>query len=177
MCEARAHRLHLGEVFSVLGEQGHPAGDEDSGQMAVSSQGHHHGGQALVAGCHSHHAPGGGQGAGEAPQNDGSVIAIGQGIEHAGGALRAAVAGIAAEDREGDCAVGLEDTGGLFHEKGHFPVPGMQAECDGGAVRIADASRGGEHEELGTAQLGGIPSHPGVLRPTENITAWRVLQE
>ena len=40
-------------------------------------------------------------------ENGGGVVAIRQAVEHAGGALRAAVAGVGAISREGDCASAL----------------------------------------------------------------------
>ena len=50
------------------------------------------------------HAAARGQRADQAAEHGGGVVAIGQAVEHAGGALRAAVAGVGAERGEGNGA-------------------------------------------------------------------------
>ncbi len=100
--EADADGLDFAGVFAVFGWEGDAAGDEDGGEIAASGEGHHHGGEAFVAGGDAHDAAAAREGADEAAEDDGGVVAVGEGIHHAGGALGAAVAGIGAEAGEGD---------------------------------------------------------------------------
>ena len=177
VCEAGSHGLDLGEVFSFLGEKGHPARDQDAGKLASPGEGHHHGWESFVAGGHAHDSLRGGQGAGESSEDNCGIIAIGQRIEHPGRPLGAAIAGVTAEGREWNPTLLLEDRGGLLHEEGDFPVPGVQAKCGGSAIRLTDAAGGGEHEKLRASEGGRVPAHAGVLGPAEDVPAGGVAQE
>ncbi len=168
--------LDLAGVFTFFREQADTAGNQHGGKVAGGGEGHHHGGQSLVAGGDAQDAGAGGQRADEAAEDGGGVVAIGQRIEHAGGALGAAVAGVGAVGGEGDGAVGLELFGGGVHEQADFPVAGVVAESDGRAVGGADSAMGAEDEELLTAERGRVPAHAGVLAQAEEV-AGRAVEE
>src|ERR1019366_367627 len=131
MSEAGAGGLDFAGVFTLFGEQGDAAGDQDAGQRWRAGKSHHHGGQALVAGGDADHGGRGGQRADEAAEDTGGVVAVGQRIEHAGGTLGAAVAGVGAIGGEGDGAERLQFLGGGVHEQADFPVAGVIAARDG----------------------------------------------
>ena len=172
--EAGADRLRLARVLAVAGGQGHAAGNDHRGQVAAGGEGHGHRRQPLVAGGHAHHRLARGQRAHEAPQDDGGVVAVGQAVEHAGRALRASVAGIGAERGERNAAEPADLLRGGLDEEADLPVPGVIAERERRAVRIADAAEGAEHEHLGAPQVGGRPAHSDVLRPAEDVAAGTV---
>ena len=172
--EAGAGGLDLAGVFAFFGEQGDAAGNQHAGQVARGGEGHHHGGEALVAGGDAEDAAARGQRADEAAEDGGGVVAVGQGIEHAGGALGAAVAGVGAVGGEGDGAERLQFFGGGVHEQADFPVAGVVAEGDGRAVGGADAAVGAEDEEFLAAERGRVPAHAGVLAPAEEVAGGAV---
>ena len=116
------------------------------------------------------------QRADQPPQDHRGVVAIGQAVHHAGGALRAAVAGIGAEAGEGDAAERLQLVRRRLHEQADFPVAGVIAERDGRAVGVADAAGRAEDQELAAAQFGRLPAHADVLRPAEQVAARRFAQ-
>ena len=58
-------------------------------------------------------------------KDGGRIVAIRQAVEHAGGALGAAVAGVRAIGREGDGAQRLEFACRGFHQQADFPVAGV----------------------------------------------------
>ena len=169
--KARAQALHSPGVFAVLRRQRDAAGHEHAGQIAHGGQRHHHGGQALVASGDPEHALARGQRADEPAKDHGGVVAIGQAVHHSRRPLRAAVAGIGDEGREGQALEPLELGGGGLHQQAHFPVPRVISQRDGMAVGSAHAALGGEHEELGTSELARIPAHTRVLRQPEEISA------
>ncbi len=166
---ACADGLDLAGVFAVFGKQCDAAGDEDAGQRAGGGQRHHHGGEALVAGGDAEDAGAGGERAHEAAKDDGGVVAVGEGVEHAGGALGAAVAGVGAGSGEGDGVHGFEFAGGFGYEGADLPVTGVEAEGDGRAVCGAKAAVGAEDEDFGAEDAGGIPAHADVLAEAEEI--------
>ncbi len=98
--KACADGLHFGRVFARLGQQRDPAGHQHRGLRAQRRQRHHHRGQTLVACGHAHDAFARGQRAHQPSQHRCGIVAIGQRVHHACGALRAAVAGIGAGSRE-----------------------------------------------------------------------------
>ena len=100
-------------VFAFVGEQGDTAGDEDAGHGSGGGEGHHHGGQALVAGGDAEDAFARGERAHEAAEDDCGVVAIGERIEHAVGALGSAVAWVGDGSGEGGCAMIAEFAGGF----------------------------------------------------------------
>ena len=100
--EARPDGLNLAGIFSIAGWQGYAAGNNDRGKITAAGQGHHHGGQALVAGRHTHDAFAGGQAARQTAQHHGSVVAVRQAVHHACGALGAAVARIGHKPGKGN---------------------------------------------------------------------------
>jgi hypothetical protein len=156
--ETRAGRLHFAGVLSVGGLQGDAAGNQDARQIARGGERHHHRGETFVASGHADHAAPRGQGTDEAAKNAGRVVAVSQRVEHAGGALRAAVAGVGAIGSEGDGAERFELLGGGVHQEADFPVAGVVPERDGRAVGRADAAVGAENEEFLAAESRG--SHP-----------------
>ena len=106
----------------------------------------------------------------------GGVVAVGEGVEHAGGAVGAAVAGIAHVAGEGNRAVRGEGARGLLHEQADFPVAGVVTERDGRSVGCADAALRGENEKLFPEHRGGRPTHAGVLRHAEEIAAGHIAE-
>ncbi len=174
--EARAYGLHLAGVLAFFGEERHAAGNQHARQIARAGEGHHHGGQPFVARGDAEHAAARGEGADEAPEDAGGVVTVGQGIEHAGGALRAAVARVGAIGREGHGAEALELFRGGVHEQGDFPVAGVIAEGDGRAIGGANAAVGAEDEKFLAAEEGGVPAHAGVLGPAEEVARGTVQQ-
>ncbi len=97
----------------------------------------------------------------------------GQGVEHAGGALGASVAGIGAGSGEGDGVEGLEGDGGFGYQCAQFPVAGMEAEGDGGSVGGTQASVGAEDEDFRADELLRFPPHACVLAQAEEIAGGR----
>ena len=168
--EARADGLDAASVLALLGEEGGAAGDQHAGEVGRARERHHHGGKAFVAGGHADDAAAGGQRADLAAEDGGGVIAIRQGIEHAGRALGAAIAGIGAVCGKGDGVVGGEFLGRFLHEQADFPVARVIAQRDGGAVGAADAAVGAEDEDFLAAELGGVPPHAGILGPAEEVS-------
>ncbi len=160
---ACADGLYLACIFARFGQERDPAGDEDGGQWAGRGQRHHHGGESLVAGGDADHAHPGGQGTHQAAEHDGRVVAKGERVEHAGGALGAAVAGIGAGSGEGNGIEGLQGDGCFGHQRAQFPVPGMKAEGDGSSIGGAQAAVGAEDEDFRAQQLLRFPAHAGVL--------------
>ena len=156
--EACADGLNLAGVFAVFGKQCDAAWDEDAGQRAGGGEGHHHCGEAFVAGGDADDAGAGGERAHETAKDDGCVVAVGQGVEHAGGALGATVAGVGAGSSERDGAESFEFAGGFGHECADLPVAGVEAESDGSAVFGAKAAVGAEDEDLGAERRGPGPS-------------------
>ena len=145
------------------GEQRDAAGHQHAGQIVHARQRHHHGRQSLVAGGDADDAAARGQRADQAAEDGRGIVAIGQGIEHAGGALRAAVAGVGAVGGEGDGAERLQFLGGGVHEQPDLPVAGVVAERDGRAIGGADAAVGAEDQEFLAAERCRSPSpcrHP-----------------
>ncbi len=133
------------------------------GRGPGGSQRHHHGGQSLVAGGDADHAHPGGQGTHQAAQHDGRIIAKGEGVEHAGGALGTAVAGVGAGAGKGNGIEGFQGDGCFGHQGAQFPVPGMKAEGDGCSIGGAQAAMGAEDEDFGAQQLLRLPTHACVL--------------
>ncbi len=161
--------LHLAGVFALFGEQGDAAGNQHAGQFVHGGQGHHHGGESFVAGGDPEGAAARRQGADQAAEYGGGVVAVGQGIEHPGGALAAAVAGVGAVRGEGDGAQRFEFLGGRVHQQADLPMSGMVAERDRGAIGGADSAVGAEDQKLFAAQRGRVPTHAGVLGPAESV--------
>src|SRR5690606_18428484 len=128
-----------------------------------------HGRQALVASGHADDALARGQRADQPPENCCRVVAVGQRIHHAGGALGASVAGVADETGEGDASALLDLLRGGLHEQPNFKMSGLKAESEGPAVLAADAALRRADEAFPASQLKRIPAHAGVLGPTENV--------
>ena len=84
----------------------------------------------------------------EPPQDDGGVVAIGEAVDHAGRPLRAAVAGIGAEGGERDAAERADLLRRRLHEEADLPVPGVIAEGERRAVRVAHAAERAQDEHL-----------------------------
>ena len=97
----------------------------------------------------------------------------GQGVEHAGGALGASVAGIGAGSGEGDGVEGFQGDGGFGYQCADFPVAGVEAEGDGGSIGGAQAAVGAEDEDFRAEQFLRFPAHAGVLAQAEEIAGGR----
>ena len=173
---ARADRLNGPEVFAVGRRQGDSAGNKRDGQITHSGQRHHHRGKALVAGGDAENARPAGQGSGKAPEDLRGVVPVGQAVEHAGGSLCPAVAGIRAEGRERNRFQLPELFGCRLHEQADLPVARVVAECDGFSIGRTHAALGAEDEILFPADFLGIPAHADVLRQAEEVAARAVQQ-
>jgi hypothetical protein len=110
-----------------------------------------------------------GKRADEPAEDGGGVVAVGEAVEHADGAVGAAVARIAAVGGEGRGAVGGEHASGFLHEQPDLPVAGVQAESDRRAVGRADAALRAQQEEFRPAQALHLPAHADVLRPAKEV--------
>ena len=176
MREACAERLDLPRVFAADRRQRDAAGHEHGGQILHAGERHHHCGQSLVAGRHAEHARAHGQRTNQSAEDDGGVVAVGQTVEHALGALRAAVARIGDEAGEGHAAKPLDLPRRRLDEQSEFPVTGVIAERDGFAIGRAHAALRAEDEERLAPRLRRVPAHAGVLRQPEEIAAGTVAQ-
>ena len=114
--ETGRERLDFAGVLGVLGEERDAAGHENSWEIGRAGEGEEHRREALVAGGDAEHAAARGERAYQATKYDGGVVAVGEGVEHAGGAVGAAVTGIAHVAGEGNRAVGGEGARGFLHE-------------------------------------------------------------
>ena len=123
------------------------------GKVRVAGERHHHRGQSFIAGGYTEYAATRGQRANQAAEDASGIIAIGQRVEHAGGALRAAVARVGAVGREGDGAERFELLGGRVHQQADFPVPCVIPQCHGRAVSRADTAVGAENQEFLAAEF------------------------
>ena len=154
-----------------FGRQRDAAGHQHAWELSHPGQGHHHRGQTLVARGNSHHPAAPRERPDQPPKHDGGVVAVGQAVHHPGSALRAAIAWVGAEAREGQAAKTFDFPGGGLHEQTDFPVTGVIAQGDRFAVIGAESAGGAEDEEFLATQLSGIPAHAGVLREAEQIAA------
>ena len=107
---------------------------------------HHHGGEAFVAGGDTDDAAARGQGADQAAEDSGGIVAIGQAVEHAGSALGAAVARIGDEARERDRAESGEFLGAFANLETDLPVAGVIAEGDGFSVFVSKSAQSRENQ-------------------------------
>ena len=149
-----------------------PPGTSAQRQVARARERHHHGGQPLVARRDAQHGLPRRQRADEAPQHDGRVVAVRQAVEHAGRALRAAVARIRCRSpRTARSPAGAQRVRRLLDEEADLPVPRVIAERDGRAVGRAHAARGREHQHLRPPELARGQAHAHVLSPAEEVTA------
>ena len=117
-----------------------PPGTSTHGRSCIAGQRHHHRRQSLVARRHAQHAAPRRQRPDQPPQHHRRVVAVRQAVEHAGRALRAAVARIGAIAGERHAPRGLQLRGRRLHEQPDFPVAGVIAERDRRAVGCADAA-------------------------------------
>ena len=150
-----------------------PPGTRTQGRSCIDSQCDHHRGQAFVACCDAERAAPGGQRTDQTAEYGRRVVAIRQAVEHRVGALRTAIAGIGAIARERNRARLFEFVRRGFHQQADFPVAGVIAQCDGGAVGGADSAVRRENQELFAAERRGIPAHAGVLAQAEEIAGGR----
>ena len=174
--ETGGEGLHLAGVLGLLGEQRDAARHQHRRQVRRAGEGHEHRGQPFVAGGDAEHAAPRGQRADQPAQHDRGVVPVGEAVEHAGGAVGAAVARIADVAGKGHGAGRRHRAGGFFHEQADLPVSGVVTERDWRAVGGADAALGTEDEKLFTAEQGGIPAHAGVLRQPKEVAAGHVPQ-
>ena len=146
-----------------------PPGTSTHGRSWLAGERHHHGGQPLVARRDAEHAVTRRKRSNQPPEDRRGIVPIGEAVEHGRRALRTAIARIGAGRSEGDRARAFEFARRGLHQQADLPVPGVIAESDRRSVRRADSAVGGEDQELLSADGGGLPSHPGVLRPAEDI--------
>ena len=175
--ETRSQRLHGACVLAAPGRQRDPSGDDCSREVAERSDRHQHRRQALVAGADADHAPAVRQAAHEPAQHECRVVAVGQRVEHAGRALRPAVARVRDVCGERQPAEAVELHRGLANEQSDLPVAGVVAERDGRAVVGANAAERREEQELVASDLRRLPAHAGVLREAEHVAGRALLQE
>jgi hypothetical protein len=57
----------------------------------------------------------------------------------------------------------------LGYESTDLPMAGVEAEGDRSAVFGAESAVGAEDEDFGAEEMGGVPSHAGVLAEAEEI--------
>ena len=169
--EAGGESLDLAGVLGLLCQQRNAARHEHRRQIGRTGERHEHRGQTLVAGGDAEHAAPRGQGADQPAQDHGGVVAVGQTVEHAVGAIGAPVAGIADVAGEGNGLGRGEHAGRLLHQQADLPVPGVVTERDRCAVRCTDAALGAQNEKLFAQHRGRRPTHAGVLGPAEEIAA------
>jgi hypothetical protein len=132
---------------------------------------HHHGGKTFVAGGYADDASTSRERANKPAEDDGRVVAIGEGIEHSNGALGTSVAGIADGTGEGNGAERSEFARGGFHHETDFPMAGVIAEGDGVAVGSAQSALSAEDKKLAAENVLWLPTHADALSQTEEITA------
>ena len=164
---AGADGLDLARVFAGFGKQRHAAGDENTWQRPGGGQRHHHRGEALVAGRDAEDAGARGKRTHQSAKDDGGVVAVGQRVEHAGGALGAAVARVGAGSGEGDGVERFEFARGFGYQSAHLPVAGVEAESDRSAVWRPEAAVRAEDEDLRAEDARGVPTHADVLAQAE----------
>ena len=169
--EASADSLNLAGILAASRRERDAPGHEHARQVPHGGQGHHHGGQALVAGGDTDHSAPGRERPDQPPQDLGGVIAIGQRVHHSRRPLCPSVAGVAAVTSERDRALVSQLEGSLLHQQPDLEVTSVVAERDRRAVLGANAALRAQNQVLVAAQRGGVPSHSGVLRPTENVAA------
>jgi|GEM_PF-5252745 len=133
---------------------------------------HEHGGETFVTGGDAEHAFACGQRTHEAAEHHGGVVAIGQRIEHAFGALRASVAGVSAGPGKWRGMPAAELARGLGDEQADLPMAGVEAESDGGSVSGTQAAMRAEDEEFGVKEPLRLPAHAGILREAEEMSGW-----
>ena len=160
---ACADGLDLAGVFSVFWQQRHAPGDENAWQRAGGGQRHHHRGEALVAGRDAEDAGARGKRTHQSAKDDGGVVAVGQRVEHAGGALGAAVARVGAGAGEGDGVERFEFARGFGYQSADLPMAGVKAESDRSAVFGPQAAVGAEDEDFGAEDMGRVPAHADIL--------------
>ncbi|MDB5348630.1 MAG: YjhG yagF: putative dehydratase, YjhG/YagF [Schlesneria sp.] len=165
--EASSDGLDFTRVFALGGWQGDSAGDDDAGEIVLRGEGHHHGGEAFVAGGDADDPFASWQRSDQTFQHDGGVVAIGEAIHHADGPLRAAIAGIANVRCERQGFESIEFFGGGSHEQADFVVAGVIAQGNRLAVFAANPALGAEDQVLVSQQLPGVPAHAGVLGEPE----------
>jgi hypothetical protein len=146
--EARSDGLHLACVLALVGQQRDAAGDQNRGHRPCRRQGHHHGRQSLVTSGHAQHAFAGRKGSHEAAQDNSRIVAIGQRIHHARGALGAPVAGIGACPRERHCMQHLQFPRCLGDQQADLVVPGVKSKSDGAPVFAAQAAMCTQDQEF-----------------------------
>ena len=111
---------------------------------------------------------------GETPEKDGGVIAIRQAVEHAGGSLRPAIAGIGTKPGKGNDLQPAKFLRRGLNEQSDFPMTGMITEGNRFAVWGAQSALRAENQELFPPRLGRVPAHAGVLRHPKQIAAGTV---
>ena len=173
---ARADGLHGAGIDAVGGRQRHAARHRDGRHVVTRGQCHQHRRQALVARRDADHRAARGQRSDQPSQDQRRVVAVRQAVHHSGRSLGAAVARVGDKTGKREQARTAKRLGRRAHQQPDFPVPGVIAQCQRRAIRLAHAALSAEDEGLGTPQLRRLPAHAHVLRPAEDIAAGAVQQ-
>ena len=159
------------------GGQRDAAGDDHAGKIGQPGHRHHHRRQPLVAGGDAQDALAQGQRSGQPAEDDRGVVPVRQAVEHAGRALRPAVARVGAGPGERDDLQAAQLLRRGLDEQADLPVPGVVAEGDRLSVGGAQPALRAEDEELLATGLRGLPAHAGVLAQAEEVAARAVAQQ
>jgi hypothetical protein len=169
--ESYADGLDRTRVFTILGRQHDATWHEHARQIAHSCQRHHHGWKSLVARRHADHSRACRQRANQPSKNHRRVIAKWKAIEHSSSPLRTAIAGVGAKRGERQSFQAAQLFRRSLNLDRDFPMTGVIAERDGFAVRSAQSALRAENQKLFAPQFARFPTHPGVLRESEDIAA------
>ena len=167
--EAGAEGLHGSGVLAAAGRKRDSARDHRAGKLTEGGERHGHRRQALVAGADGDHAASGRQAPNKAAEHERGVVAVGERVEHPGRPLGAPVARVGDVRRERERAEPVELQRRFPDEQAYFPVAGVVAERDRGAVVGTEPSLGREDQERLARGLRRVPAHTGVLRQPEDV--------
>ena len=176
MRESGSEGLDGARIFAALGRQRDAAGNQHGRQVQLGGQGHHHGGQSLVAGGHAEHPDPLRQGSDQPAEDNGRVIAIRQAIEHAHRALGATITGIGYTGSERQRLAVSKRLSRRPREETNLPMARVVAQRDGATIFGPDSALGAEDEELLAAQFGRVPSHARILSHAEEVPAGSLAQ-
>ena len=159
------------EVLALDGRQRHAARHDRDGQIVHGRQGHHHGGQGLVAGGDAEDTLAPGQAADQPPKDARRIVAIGQAVHHSRRALRPTVTGVRAAGGEGHAAEGLELPRRGLQQQAQLIMPDVIADRDRLAVGAANPALVTEQQKGIGQDFGRLPPHPHVLDQAKEVAA------
>ena len=146
-----------------------PPGTSTPGQVFRAREGHHHGGQPLVAGGDAEHSLAARQRSNQAAEDDGGIVAIREAVHHAGRPLGPAVARVGDHAGKRDDIEPSQLLGRFLDEQADLPVARVIAQRDRLAVRPAQAALRAQNQIRIACDLGGRPAHAGVLSQAEKV--------